>query len=175
MAAVIFFEVKVPKETKIYTLKKFVADLLNHILDAENNSIAYSEEHILLQNIRMTNEVILATDLKSSLVTQNSKVKKFEDLKDEDLVQSTFSYINRYILCIPQPGRISSSNMRRKSIIREAYNPTIIRVLQNTEFGFQVRAPRTEVKLIGKTQKTYQKDKFFIEPQNSKVCNCIVI
>jgi hypothetical protein len=176
LAAVIFFEVKVPLETPIASLRKFICDLLNHILFAESNSLTYSEEQIIIQRIKMTEEVLLATDLKSSMVTQTSKVRKIKDLNDGQTVGETMSYINRYVLCTPLAGKVGQSGVRRKSIIREAYNPTIMKVLQDTSFNFQVRAPRTEPKIFRKNKGEPLKsgEKPVVDAQNSSVCNCCI-
>lgn len=177
LALVIFFEVKIPNETEISSFRKFICELLNHILYSENNSLTYTESDILIQRLKLTDEVILATDLKSSMVTQTSKVRKIKDLSDGVTVIQAFSFINRYTICTPLQGKVGQSGARRKSIIREAYNPTIMQVLQNSHLNFQIRAPRTEVKIFRKAKGITQSpgEKPLLEAQNSSVCNCRIV
>lgn len=176
LALVIFFEVKVQKDTTILSLRTFVTELLNHILTAQNLSVLYEVSQISVQRVKFTEETILATDLKSSMVGQKSKVKKFKELNDEEIVKDVFTYINRYLICIPPLAKVPQNSKQRKSIIREAYNPTIMEVLQNVKFGFQVRAPRTEAKIMTKNHKALStKRKIQVEVQKSEVCNCNIV
>jgi hypothetical protein len=171
LASVFFFEVKVPKDSTVLSLRLFITEILNHILKVQASPFSYEIQEIILQRLILGEAAILETEFSSSKVTQESKVLKAEDLSDGDQAKDAFTYLNRYILCVPPAGRIPQTNKPRKSILRAAYNPTIIAVLENVKFGFQVRAPRSEIKLPVR-QGSPGKKRISSKGEQSQVCNC---
>lgn len=176
LALVIFFEAKVPKDCEIYHIKFFITEILNSILNSQNHTEAYNYSELSMQKVRFTEDTILSTEFKTSIISQRSKVKKYKDLNDDFIVKNTFTYINRYILCVPPTQRILHNFKQKKSLIRETYNPIIYEILQNMEFKYQIRNPRTEVKIMTKSHKAVTgKRKVQAEAQKCEVCKCSII
>ena len=177
LATVIFFELKVLKETTIESLRNFVAELLNIILQSENFPNRYDRQHIMLQRIKMSNEVIIATDLRSSMVRQATKARKIRETVDSDQVKTLFDYINRYVLCIPPSSKHFQNNKQRRLSVTENLCQSICTTLANIKLQFQIRNHKAERKLGSSYRQSSVSSKrvSLIEENKSQVCACSII
>ena len=177
IGSVIFFELKVPKDTTIHSLRVFILNILNSILIKQHSTVRYDIQHIALHRLKMTEEVIISTDLRSSIIDQSSKIKKMKETFDEDIVKDMFSYINRYVLCTPPNKLYSQNSKQRRSIVRETFEPIIVEVLENLQGEFQIRNPRNEAKIFTKINKQLamnSKRKSPSDARDANVCTCII-
>lgn len=173
--SVIFFEVKVAKDCLIQTLKKFTSDLLNLILQSENLPIHYEPQHISLQKLKMTADVLIATDLRSSMVGQTSKTKKIKETVDADTVKNLFNYINRYVLCVPPSHKSLQNIKQRRGSLQESLFQSITSILQNAALGFQLRNTKAERKIQVLKKKNSKGKGKISEIQKNQVCACVVM
>ena len=123
----------------------------------------------------MTEDVIISTDFKSSTINQLSKVRKIKDTCDNDVVRDVFSYINRYLLCVPPDNRNIQHRKQKKSIIREIFYPIILETLHNMSGNFVVRSSRIEPKVLVRSQKSVGFKKKPFDDQKSQVCTCAIM
>lgn len=127
----------------------------------------------------MTHEMILASNLKKSVLTQLTKTQKTKDTSDEQTIKEVFNYVNRYVLCVPSENRIQITDKKRSSlVIKDMRGPAVVEVLENVKTSFQVRFPRSEAMIQRKPHRSASgniKRKNSVEAQKHEVCNCIII
>lgn len=176
LLSVVFFQIKVSIETRLFTIRKILADILNKVLKFQNTEGHYNEANIILQAIKLNEEEFLTYDLKGMMLNKYSKVRSVNKIEFENSVKDYFCIKEHFLLCVP-PGKVIVNGKAKKSELRRVYGPGFLHVLKNEDFGVAVRNASFEAKGLGvKRQVSGQvQRKVSLDERKSQACNCLII
>ena len=96
---VTFFEIKSYKKSKISSLKQSLIDISNQLFTTRLLTIFYEEEEGEIKKLDLgPKEIILTTEVKSSLYQAVEISEILENFNEDLCVGDVFNYIERYLL-----------------------------------------------------------------------------
>lgn len=166
---VIFFEIKVYRNSLISGLKQSLVDIANQLFASRMNTVTYVEDECEVMKIDLNcKEHILTTDTKPMLDQSTETSERTEKLDNKILIGDVFDFLDRYLLLRLEK---KVEDLREKSITMPSC--TVSDSLIQISSTMPIRNLRVEPQVLNRNRNPQQTTNS--DNTEQKNCHCYLL
>jgi predicted lipid carrier protein YhbT len=177
ISLLILFEVKVDKNLSCGELKANLLAIINRILLAKTIFLQYEDTDVKIIKGKLTEEVAIVKDLRSSAQERKSIPKKLFEIPENAYIGTQFDYLDRFVICTICRGQSEGDKnfFLRRVTINSNTSDIVTSAFESVKENLPCRGFKIESLSFSKNVEAKMHNGKTEETVNKKCCSCRII